>query len=89
MKRIVIIMLAAFITSASVPAFAGDMKSSKDECLLASKGCNNEVDSIQTKIKKLQTEINKGTKVYSADEIKKLDAKLKEASALLDNLLSQ
>jgi len=88
MKRIVIIMLAAFITSASVPAFAEDMKSSKDECLLASKGCKDEVDSIQTKIKKLQTEINKGTKVYSADEIKKLDAKLKEANDILDKLIS-
>lgn len=88
MKRIIIIMLAAFITSASVPAFAEDMKSSKDECLLASKGCKDEVDSIQTKIKKLQTEINKGTKVYSADEIKKLDAKLKEANQILDNLMS-
>jgi len=88
MKRIVILMLAAFLTSVSVPAFAAEgMKSTKDECLLASKECKNEVDSIQQKIKKLQTEIKKGTKVYSADEIKKLDAKLEEANAILDGLL--
>lgn len=89
MKKMIVLILAAFLTSASLPAFAEDVKASKDECILASKGCKNEVDSIQTKIKKLQTEINKGTKVYTAEEIKKLDAKLKEASALLDNLLSQ
>ena len=88
MKKMIVLMLAAFLTSASVPAFAEDMKSTKDECLLASKGCKTEVDSIQTKIKKLQTEISKGTKVYSADEIRKLAAKLKEATDLLDNLLS-
>ena len=87
MKKIVILLMAAFITSVSVPVFAADMKSSKDECLLASKDCKNDVDSIQTKIKKLQTEIKKGSKVYSAEEIKKLDAKLKEANELLDNLL--
>lgn len=89
MKKIVILMMAAFLTSVSVPAFAAEAtKSTKDECLLASKDCKNDVDSIQQKIKKLQTEIKKGNKVYSADEIKKLDAKLKEANALLDNLLA-
>jgi hypothetical protein len=88
MKKIVILMLAAFLTSVSVPVFAADVKATKDECLLASKDCKNDVDSIQQKIKKLQTEIKKGSKVYSAEEIKKLDAKLKEANALLDGLLA-
>jgi len=86
MRKIAILLLAAFLTTASVPVFAADMKGSKDECLLASKGCQAEVDSIQQKIKKLNTEIKKGKKVYSAEEIKKLDAKLKEANALLDQL---
>jgi hypothetical protein len=89
MKKFVILLLAAFLTSAAVPVLAEDMKASKDECLLVSKNCKNEVDSIQTKIKKLQTEIKKGKKVYSADELKKLEAKLKEADDMLDTLIKQ
>ncbi|MSM40159.1 MAG: hypothetical protein GJT30_11120 [Geobacter sp.] len=88
MKKAAVMVLAAFMMSAAVPAFAAEMtKEEKDQCLLASKGCKGEVDSIQKKIKKLQTEIKKGTKVYSADEIKKLKDKLDEADKMLDTLL--
>lgn len=87
MRKTAVLLLAAFITSVSLPVFAEEVKGAKDECLLASKDCKHEVDSIQQKIKKLQTEIKKGKKVYSVDEIKKLDAKLKEAEVMLDNML--
>ena len=88
MKRITILIMAVFMMSASIPVLAAEMtKEQKDQCLLASKGCQNETDSIQQKIKKLNTEIKKGKKVYSADEIKNLNAKLKEAEAMLDNLM--
>ncbi|HZV82714.1 MAG TPA: hypothetical protein VFF53_11170 [Geobacteraceae bacterium] len=87
MRKAAVLLLAAFITSVSVPVFAGEMKGSKDECLLVSKNCKDEVDSIQTKIKKLNTEIKKGKKVYSAEELKKLEAKLQEAETMLDNML--
>jgi len=87
MRKTAILLLAAFLTSVSMPVFAEEMKSTKDECLLASKNCKNEVDSIQKKIKKLQTEIKKGKKTYSAEEIKKLEDKLNEAEVMLDNML--
>ena len=88
MKKAAVMVLAAFMMSAAVPAFAAEMtKEEKDQCLLASKGCKGEVDSIQKKIKKLQAEIRKGTKVYSAEEIKKLQSKLDEADKMLDTLL--
>jgi uncharacterized protein YlxW (UPF0749 family) len=71
------------------PVFAADMtKEKKDECLLASKECKGEVDSIQKKIKKLDAEIKKGKKVYSAEELKKLEMKLEEANKMLDTLLA-
>ena len=90
MKKIAVMMLAAFSMAVAAPAFAADMtKETKDECLLASKGCVHESKTIQQKIKALDTEIKKGKKVYSADEIKKLEGKLKEANDLLDNLLKQ
>ena len=87
MRKTAILLLAAFLTTVSVPAFAQEAKSTKDECLLASKDCKGEVDSIQKKITKLQNEIKKGKKTYSAEEIKKLEEKLKEANAILDNLM--
>lgn len=88
MKKIAVLLIAVFSMAVAVPAFAAEMtKEQKDQCLLASKGCAGEADSIQKKIKKLQAEIKKGNKVYSADEIKKLNSKLKEAEDMLDNLM--
>ncbi|MBJ6749145.1 hypothetical protein [Geomonas anaerohicana] len=85
MKRIALVVMAGFLALGSVPTYAADM-GGKDECLLISKNCKNEVDSIQQKIAKLQGEINKGGKVYTADELKKLHEKLKEANDILDDL---
>jgi hypothetical protein len=90
MKKVAILMITVFSMVVAVPVFAAEMtKEQKDQCLLASKGCSGEADTIQKKIKKLQTEVKKGTKVYSADEIKKLNAKLKEAEDILDNLMKE
>ena len=88
MKKVAVMMLAVFSMAVAAPAFAAEMtKAEKDQCLLASKECAHETDSIQKKIKKLQGEVKKGTKTYSPDEIKKLNEKLKEAETLLDNML--
>jgi peptidoglycan hydrolase CwlO-like protein len=88
MRKIAVLMIAVFSMAVAVPVFAAEMnKEQKDQCLLASKGCAGEVDTIQKKIKKLQAEIKKGTKTYSSDEIKKLNVKLKEAEDLLDNMM--
>ncbi len=86
MKRIATILLAAMLTAATVPAFAEMTKEEKDQCLLASKGCMNEVDSIQQRIKKLNREIKKGTKVYTPEELKTLEQKLKDVSEFLKDL---
>lgn len=88
MKKILIAMLTAAALSATTMAFAADapVAGSKDECLLASKNCMHEVDSIQQKIKKIDAEIKKGEKVYSAEELKKLEQKLKEVNEILKNL---
>jgi peptidoglycan hydrolase CwlO-like protein len=89
MKKIAVVLMAAFMMSATVPAIAAEMtKEEKDQCVLASKNCATEVDSIQKKIKKLNTEIKKGKKVYSSEELKKLNAKLKEAEDMLDKIMT-
>ncbi len=61
----------------------------KDQCLLISKDCQNEVLSIQQKMKALQTEIEKGTKVYTLEELKILKNKLKEVEDTLNILLKR
>jgi len=85
MKRAALFVMAALVMSSSMPVFAAD-DMSKDECLLISKDCKGEVDSIQEKIKKLETEINKGTTVYTTDELKALHKKLIEVNDMLDAL---
>ena len=75
--------MATMVMATSIPAFA----QTKDECLLASKNCKDQVDSIQQKIKRLNVEIKKGKKVYTADELKVLHAKLQDVNGQLDNML--
>jgi peptidoglycan hydrolase CwlO-like protein len=90
MRKAAVMVLAAFMMAVTVPVYAAEMtKEEKDQCLLASKNCAGEVDSLQKKMKKLQTEIKKGKKVYTAEELKKLEDKLKEANDMLDYLLKQ
>ena len=87
MKKILITVLAAFALSATTMVFAQEApKNEKNECILAAKGCKDEVDSIQQKVKKINREIKKGTKVYSAEELKKLEQKLQEANEIINNL---
>lgn len=86
MKKVAVAVMAAFMMSATMPAVAQMTKEEKDQCLLASKNCLNEVDSIQKRIKKLQAEIKKGKKVYTAEELKRLEDKLKEVKEILNEL---
>lgn len=50
------------------------MNADKDECLLVAKNCSS--DSIQERISRIQGEIAKGTDVYTADELKRLEHEL-------------
>ncbi|UFS68519.1 hypothetical protein LPW11_11370 [Geomonas sp. RF6] len=87
MKRLVVLIFSAIMMTAAVPVLAQETAQQKDECLLTSKKCANQVDTIQQKIRKLNKEISKGTKVYTPEELKKLQAKLDETNMMLDDLL--
>ena len=86
MKRTAIILLAAFTMSATLPVMAQMTKEEKDMCLLATKNCLNQADSLQQRIKRIRTEIKKGKKVYSAEELKNLEQKLQEANDILKRI---
>jgi len=83
MKRLLVVAMAVGLFGA-MPAFAEhpEMKIQHEgvrECAL-------KAESIQEKIKRLEGEIAKGEKKYSAKELKKLEKKLKEANEILDQL---
>jgi hypothetical protein len=55
------------------------MGANKDECLLVAMNCPESVDPFQIRIDKLQAEIDKGTAVYSNEELNVLRKKLNDA----------
>lgn len=91
MKKIAIILMSILLMSASLPIQAQEntkkqapKNMKKDECLLYAKNCKVAVESLQDRIKKLNKEIKKGQKVYSPEELKKLEEMLKEIRMFLD-----
>ena len=86
MKKFAIALVAVLMMVTVIPVMAEMTKEEKDQCLLASQNCANQVDSLQQRIRKLNNEINKGEKVYSAEELKILEQKLKEVDEILKNL---
>lgn len=96
MKKLMATALTLTLFSA-MPALAlqhGDTHKQMDEkcvkeCEMMLKNCARETDSLQQKIARLNKEIAKGTAVYSVDELKSLETKLKEANLILKNLFEK
>ncbi|HBA88075.1 MAG TPA: hypothetical protein DCZ75_08845 [Geobacter sp.] len=95
MKSKFVMLLAAALMAVAAPVMAADggqhsathkMNDAQceRECNLLLKDCAQEVDSIQDRIRKLQTAINeKGATTYTRDELKLLNKKLQEANETL------
>jgi len=89
-------LLAATLMIFAVPAHADEdtvdrtleqgQQVEKNECLLVSKNCANEVDTIQQRIDRIQKEISRGSDVYTNDELRKLDRELEKANKTLEGL---
>ncbi|MBJ6750046.1 hypothetical protein [Geomonas anaerohicana] len=95
MKQKLLVLMAVSLFAAATPVLAdeavnhgtmhkaGDAQCEK-ECAMLIKDCNNQVDSIQDRIKKLQVAINeKGASTYTVEELKILQKKLQEANETL------
>lgn len=89
MKATIVMLMIVCMAATQVPAMAAETPTSgdKDMCLLYLEKCASQVMTIQEKIEKLKTEIDKGTKVYTPSELERLKAKLDEAEKMLDHLL--
>jgi hypothetical protein len=89
------LLLAAFLVMA-VPVLAGqnDMikvneqgqQGVKNECLLVASYCADQVDTIQQKIDRIKGEIDRGTSVYTTEELNKLHRQLDEAIKNMNDL---
>jgi len=86
MKRKAIVAIAALMVAAAVPVIAQQTNEEKVICELAAKNCLNKADILEKRVKKLNAEIKKGSTTYSAQDLKKLEQKLKETQDLLDKI---
>jgi Skp family chaperone for outer membrane proteins len=86
MKKRSIIVLAALMMSATVPAFAAEPSNQEQViCNLASKNCLSSSQAIEKKMKKVKEDMKKG-KTYSAEDLQKIEKKLKEVQDMVDQL---
>lgn len=85
MRKLALVVVMSMALFGATAVFAADhgMKGDNAE---GARQCALQAESIQEKISRLQTEINKGTKVYSTKELKRLENKLKEANKILEDL---
>ena len=83
MKRAIVIVTGALLMATSAAAFAEQTPADKNECLLLSQNCKDQVDDIQTRMQRLNREIQKGTRVYTPKELEKLRQKLTETQETL------
>ncbi len=86
MKKSAVILIAAFLLSSAGSLSAQQTNEEKVICELAAKNCLNKVEIVQKRINKINAEIKKGSKKYSAEDLKKLEQKLQETKELLDKL---
>ena len=89
MRKLMFLVLISLMMLNVAPAFAQDTPQDQYLCKLQAGNCLKRAEAVQRKMKKLEEDVKKGKKVYSADELKKIEDKLKEAEQMLDNLKAQ
>ena len=81
-----ILMLMVVGLFAAMPVLATEQGYNELEAKECIQRCALQSESIVQKIERLQNEIKKGKTTYSAEELRRLEAKLKEANDLLNDL---
>ena len=93
-------LLSAALLLFAVPAFADEaspgsrfeqgQQEQKNECMLVASatGCGADVDTSQNRIDRIQREINRGTDVYTTDELKALNKKLEDEKRFREDLFN-
>jgi hypothetical protein len=85
MKKLAVMLLALGLFGA-MPVFGAEHDNMKMDTSEGVRQCAVQAESIQEKITRLKAEDAKGTKKYSAKELKKIEKKLAEANKLLGEI---
>ena len=88
MKKLVLVLMAVGLFGAT-SAFAANHAGMKMDTKEGVRECAVQAETIQEKIKRLETEVAKGEKKYDAKTLKKLKTKLDDANKILDQLNKQ
>ncbi|MBJ6750752.1 hypothetical protein JFN91_11050 [Geomonas sp. Red421] len=83
MKRALLLVTGALLMATSTGVYAEQTPAERNECLLLSQNCKDQVDDIYTRMQRLSREIDKGTRVYTPKELEQLRQKLAETQEML------
>lgn len=88
MRKLLMALMVVGLFGA-MPVLAADHAGMKMDTKEGARECALQAESIQQKVKRIQGEVKKGSKKYSAEELKNLEEKLKEANALIEQMNKQ
>lgn len=84
MKTSALVLVAAFLMSAAVPAFAQTAQE-KETCAIAANTCLTKAEVVEKRMKKMKADVKKGT-AYSPEDMKMLEQKLQDVQDQLDKM---
>jgi hypothetical protein len=89
MKWLFVLVLVTVLLSLPLLAMAqqGSARDEKNLCLLSVENCGPRKDTIQEIIAKLKAEIAKGERVYTKQELKRLQSNLEEYEFFYEKLM--
>lgn len=85
MRRVLVLSLA-FGLLTSMPVLAADHEHMTLETTEGVRQCALQAETIQEQVKRLETEIAKGTNKYGSQDLKKLEKELKDANEFIDQM---
>lgn len=85
MKKLLTVLMAVGLFGA-MPVLATGHDNMKMDTNEGARECALQAETIQQKIQRIQDEIKKGSMNYSAEDLKKLENKLKETNKLLEDM---
>ena len=86
MKRLMTALTLIITVAGIAPASEEKPVEGKDLCVLQGLNCPDRFLTIQEKLGKLKAEIAKGTQVYTPEELRRLEHKLRDLEGVWDFL---
>ena len=88
MKKLAAVLMVVGMFGA-MPVLAADHAGMKMDHTEGMRECALQAESLQQKIARIQSNLNDGSRKYTAKELKKLNAQLAETNKTLDGLARQ